>query len=153
MRRYDPFEELRRLQREMDRLFSDWGSENFLALPNPKRDHELMPAIAREPLTDIKETEKDITASIEMPGVDKKDIQLNVTEDGLEVKVEQKHESKEEKQDYIRMERGYRSFYRSLPFPAKVVPDKANAKYDKGVLEITIPKINQTKKKKLIEIK
>ncbi|MFH1126843.1 MAG: Hsp20/alpha crystallin family protein [archaeon] len=153
MRKYDPFEELKRLQREMDRLFSDWDSDRYLALPGPKREHELLPGIAREPLTDVKETEKEIIASLEMPGVDKKDIQLNVTEDGLEVKVEQKHEAKEEKEGYIRMERGYRSFYRSLPFPSKVIPEKANAKYDKGVLEITIPKINETKKKKLIEIK
>lgn len=154
MRGYDPFEELKKLQREMDRVFSEfWGSDRFLALPGPKRERGQMPALAREPLADLKETDKQITASLDMPGVDKKDIKLNITEDGIEVKVEQKEEKKEEKEGYIRIERGERSYYRNLPFPAKIIPEKAQAKYENGVLEITAPKAEETKKKKLLEIK
>lgn len=154
MRRYDPFHEIRQIHEEMDRLFSNiWSKERFLALPKPKGNVDFMPAIAREPLADIRDTEKDIIVSLEIPGVDKKDIQLNVTENGLEVKVEQKHEKKEEKEGYIRMESGYRSYYRNLPFPAKVITEKAEAKYENGVLEVKIPKEHETKKKKQVEIK
>ncbi len=155
--RHDPFDEVRRLQREMDRLWGDmWGGgeEHFLSLPAPGKRGEYLPDVFREPISDLKETDKEVVASIEMPGVSKKDIQLNVTEDGLEVKVEQKHEMKEEKKGYIRMESGYRSYYRRLPFPAKVVAEKAEAKYENGVLEVIVPKQQiESKKKKMIEVK
>ena len=154
MKRYDLFDEIRRMQREMDRLFSDfWGPSRFLALPDAKGERELTGDIVREPLADVKETDKEVITNLDIPGVNKKDIQLNITEDSLEVKVEQKHETKEEKEGYIRMEHGYRSYYRSLPFPTRVIPDKAEAKYENGVLEVKVPKEQETKKKKLIEIK
>jgi len=61
---------------------------------------------------------------------------------------------KEEKKGYIRMESGYRSYYRRLPFPAKVIADRAEAKYENGVLEVTVPKLQiESKKKKMIEVK
>jgi len=155
--RHDPFDEIRRLQREMDRILGDmWsgGEERFLSLPAPTKRGDYLPDVFREPVSDLKETDKQVIASIEMPGVSKKDIQLNVTEDGLEVKVEQKHEMKEEKKGYVRMESGYRSYYRRLPFPTKVIADKAEAKYENGVLEVTVPKLQiDTKKKKMIEVK
>lgn len=154
MKRHDLFDEMRRMQREMDRLFSDFGGPGrFLALPGQKGEKELTGDIAREPLADLKETEKEVITNLDIPGVNKKDIQLNITEDYLEVKVEQKHEAKEEKEGYVKMERGYRSYYRNLPFPARVIPDKAEAKYENGVLEVKVPKEQETKKKKLIEIK
>ncbi len=154
MRRHDLFDEIRKMQREMDRLFSEiWGSDRFLALPGPKRERGLMPYVAREPLADVRETDKEVITNLDIPGVNKKDIQLNITEDYLEVKVEQKHETKEEKEGYVRMERGYRSYYRNLPFPTRVIPGKAEAKYENGVLEVKAPKEQETKKKKLIEIK
>lgn len=154
--RQDPFDEMRRLQKEMDRIMGDMlggGDERFLSLPMPAKRGEYLADVFREPVSDLKETDKAVVASIEMPGVNKKDIQLNVTEDGLEVKVEQKHEEKEEKKGYVRMESGYRSYYRRLPFPTKVIADKAEAKYENGVLEVTAPKLQiESKKKKMIEV-
>lgn len=157
MNRHDPFDEMRRLQKDMDRLLSEmWGGgeERFLSLPAPGKRGDYLPDVFREPVSDLKETDKDVVASIEVPGVSKKDIQLNVTEDGLEVKVEQKHEKKEEKEGYVRMESGYRSYYRRLPFPTKVIAEKAEAKYENGVLEVTVPKQQiESKKRKMIEVK
>ena len=61
----------------------------------------------RKPLTDIWETENEVVASIEIPGVDKKDIDINLTEDKLEIKVEKKHEKEDKKKGMYRLERSY----------------------------------------------
>ncbi|MEM4625237.1 MAG: Hsp20/alpha crystallin family protein [Candidatus Pacearchaeota archaeon] len=144
------FEEIRRLQREIDRSFNDfWDSESYRSLPDytTKRNGLLM----RSPLTDLEETDKELIVKFEIPGVDKKDIQLNVTEDRVEVKVEKKQEFKVEKKGFYREERSYRGFYRSIPLPVEVIPEKAKAKYKDGILEVTIPK-SEIKKKNQIEI-
>jgi len=146
----DIFDEMRRLQREIDRSFSDfWNSESYRALPDYTGKKWVL--AFRSPLTDIEETDKDIIAKFEIPGVDKKDIQLNITEDRIEVKVEKKQETKIEKKGFYREERSYRGFYRSIALPTNVIPEKAKAKYKDGILEVTIPK-NEAKKKNKIEI-
>ena len=91
-----------------------------------------------------------------MPGVDKKDIKVNVTKDSIEIKAEKKKEVKEEdkKKGMFRHERSFAGFYRSFALPNNVDADKANAEYKDGVLKITVPKLKiEEKKKKLLEIK
>jgi HSP20 family protein len=147
--RYDPFEEMRRFQREMNKLFdSFWRSEFPKRLPSPSKGLSLL----REPLADLKETDKELIASIEIPGVDKKDIQLTLTENNLEVKVEKKTEAKIEKKGYIRAERSYRGFYKSIALPVKVIPEKSKATYKNGILEVVMPKAEKKKQKKAKKI-
>ena len=89
----DPFEEIKRFRKEMNRLFDRfWGPSEISekTLLDTRRDMQLF----REPLSDLKETDKEIIANIELPGIDKKDIQLQITENNLEVKVEKKQETK-----------------------------------------------------------
>jgi len=144
----DIFDEIRRLQKEINRSFMDfWGSESFRALPDLSERKDII----RTPLTDLEETDKEVIAKFEIPGVDKKDIQLNVTENLIELKVEKKHEAKVEKKGFYREERSYKGFYRSINLPCEVIPEKAKAKYKDGILEVTIPK-SETKKKSKIEI-
>lgn len=144
----DIFDEMRRLQRELDKSFSDfWGSESYKALPDYTRNKGAL--ALRSPLTDLEETDKEVIAKFEMPGVDKKDIQLNVTPDKIEVKVEKKQEAKVEKKGFYREERSYRGFYRAMALPSEVLADKAKAKYKDGVLEVTIPKAENKKKNKI----
>ncbi|MEM3091330.1 MAG: Hsp20/alpha crystallin family protein [Candidatus Pacearchaeota archaeon] len=152
----DPFEEMKRFRKEINRLFDkflDGGMFSERALPDvndTKKDIQLF----RHPLSDLRETDKELIATIEIPGVDKKDIQLQITENNLEVKVERKREMKEEKKGYLRMERSYRGFYRSMPLPSRVIPEQAKASYKEGILEIVMPKAEKKKpeKAKKIEI-
>ncbi|WP_067960587.1 Hsp20/alpha crystallin family protein [Nitrosopumilus sp. Nsub] len=81
-----------------------------------------------------------------MPGVEKKDIKLNVTDNSIEVSAEHKEESKEKKKNYLRKERNHVSYYRTLPFSEKIVSGKTNAKLTNGILEIHIPKLKPSKK-------
>ena len=105
----------------------------------------------RVPVDDIKETENSVIASVEVPGVEKKDIELNVTENSIEVKVEKKAEKEvKEKGSYSYKSRSH-SFYRALPLPAEVKSSEAKAEYKNGVLTVEIPKVKklEAKKKKI----
>ncbi|MBI5148543.1 Hsp20/alpha crystallin family protein [Candidatus Pacearchaeota archaeon] len=103
----------------------------------------------RSPLTDLKETDKELIAYLEIPGVEKKDIELNVTKDRLEAKVERTTEKKEEKGDYHVEERSYVRFYRSMALPHEVLPDQVKANYKDGVLEVVMPKAEKKDAKKV----
>ena len=83
-----------------------------------------------------------------MPGVKKEDIKISVTEDEISIsgKVEKEREEKEE--DYYYAERAYSSWERIIPLPVKIKSDKAKAKYENGVLEVTLPKAEEAKAKK-----
>jgi HSP20 family protein len=148
----DPFEEMKRFRKEMNQLFDRFFSSDFSRkmLPDVKKEMQLF----RQPLSDLKETEKELIASIEIPGVDKKDIQLKVSENSLEVKVEKKEETKIEKKGYLKAERSYRGFYRLIPLPIKVIPEKTTSTYKNGVLEVVMPKAEKKKieKAKKIEV-
>jgi HSP20 family protein len=133
----DPFEELRNLERRMNRLFEELVGEYRPALLAPE---------VRQPFADIIDTGKEIKVTVELPGVDKENIQINATENMLEIKAEVKQEEEEKRGDYLRKERSYRMFQRSFSLPAEVDPSKARATYKNGVLEITLPKVKEEKK-------
>jgi HSP20 family protein len=133
----DPFEELRNLERRMNRLFEELFGEYRPAL----RTQEV-----RQPFADIIDTGKEIKVTVELPGVDKENIQINATENMLEIKAEVKREEEEKRGDYLRRERSYRMFQRSFSLPAEVDPSRAKATYKNGVLEITLPKIKEEKR-------
>lgn len=145
----DPFEEIRRLERKMNRLFEELWMERPLraALPGAR---ELAPMEerfgVREPFADVVETDKEVKVAVEIPGVDKKDIKIKTTENSIEISAETKREEKEEKKGYIRRERSYGKFYRAMTLPVKVDATKAKASYKNGVLEVTLPKTEEEKK-------
>lgn len=141
-------EEIRKLQREINRSFGDlWESESFKSLPDYTGKKEVLSM--RNPLTDLEETEKEVIVKFEVPGIDKKDIQLNVTPNKIEVKAEKKQEGKIERKGFYKEERSYRGFYRTISLPSEVIPEKAKAKYKDGVLEVVIPKTQNQKKNKI----
>jgi len=146
------------MQEEMDRLFQEFGfGRHRLSLPLRETSATaITPETSnyREPLGDIWETDKEVIASVELPGLDKKDIQVNITDDALEIKAERKMEKEEKKKGMYRVERSYSGFYKCMPLPAEVEADKAEATYKNGVLEIHIPKKEAKKSKaKKIAIK
>lgn len=102
----------------------------------PGEERGLPPAVL-EPLTDVMEDEEKVIITFELPGVDKKDIDLEVTEDSLVLKAE----------------RAGRKYFKEVPLPEKVLPDSVEAKYNNGVLEVTLKRAEKKKKGKKIPIK
>ncbi|MEM5783022.1 MAG: Hsp20/alpha crystallin family protein [Candidatus Aenigmatarchaeota archaeon] len=141
---------MKKLKKEMNRMFKEFDtlSKQF---ENIKFDKENF----RQPLIDLKETDSELIASVEIPGVNKEDIQLKVTEDSLEIKVERKQEVKIQKENYFKAERAYRGFYRKVILPVKIIPEKTKANYKDGILEIIMQKAEEKKikKERKIEVK
>jgi HSP20 family protein len=79
--------------------------------------------------------------------VKKEDVDVSLTDDMITIRGERKKEEKVERKDYYRVERAYGSFTRSFRLPADVQADKAEAKFDQGILEIRIPKMEEAKSK------
>ena len=96
---------------------------------------------------DVKETESEYVIDVEVPGVRKEDIKLDLKDDILTVFVERNEETKEERSDYIRRERRYGSCSRSFYVP-EIKNEEVKAKYNNGVLTITLPKADEIKGKK-----
>jgi HSP20 family protein len=104
------------------------------------------------PSIDISETEKQYLIDVEVPGVDKKDINLNVENNTITISGERKFEKKEDGKQYHRVESHYGTFSRSFTLPDNVNVDSINASYNNGILNITVDK-SEEKMKKQIRIK
>ncbi|RLG72954.1 MAG: Hsp20/alpha crystallin family protein [Methanobacteriota archaeon] len=141
---WDPFREIRRLQAEMDRLFEEFlGGRRFGGrwfLPPGEGREELA---VREPIADLVDAGDEIVATVELPGVNKEDIKVNITENQLEISAETRREEEEEGREYYSRERRYHRFYRRMSLPENVKADAARARYRNGVLEVRIPKLEK----------
>jgi len=124
-------------RREFERSFSTFPTITLPSLPSLPNTH-----------TDIIDEGNKLVVKVDLPGVKKKDIKLNVTDNSLEVSAEHKEEEEEKRKNFLRKERSEVSYYRTLPLPEKVVASKAKAKLIDGVLNITIPKAIPTPKPK-----
>jgi len=106
------------------------------------------------PKVDVKEEDKDIIVSAELPGMDQKDIDVTVTNDSIRISGEKKQEEEQEEKGYYRHETSYGSFERVIDLPAEVDENKAEAEFSKGVLTIKLPKSEEAQAKhKKIKIK
>ena len=94
------------------------------------------------PALDVTEDEKAIVVKVEVPGIDKNDLKVNL-ENGILTISGEKKEEKEEKGKYYRLERRYGSFTRRVDLAAEVKGDKVEAHYDKGLLTVTLPKAEE----------
>jgi HSP20 family protein len=99
------------------------------------------------PVVDIVENENDIIVKAEIPGMEQKDLDVNLAGDVLTIKGEKKAEHEERGDNFHRIERSYGSFSRSLALPCEVQQDKAEANYKNGVLSLRLPKSESCKKK------
>ena len=134
----DIFDEMRRFQREIERMFWDFDRDFRSRSFGEFRD-------VREPIVDVWEDGDHVFVTAELPGVKKDNIDLNVGEQSVEIKASV--EQKEDKEG-MRM-RSYRSFYKSVALPAKVDPDSAEATFSNGILEIKLNKLESSKRKKI----
>ncbi len=150
-----PFETLRR---EIDRVFQDFG-RGLWSFPSrvslfdePFWRRELSWGAA--PAVDISESDKAYEITAELPGMDEKNIEVNVANGGLRIRGEKKEEKEEKKKDYYVSERRYGSFERYFPVPDAVDTDKIEASFKKGVLTVTLPKKPEAQKpEKKIDVK
>ena len=143
--RFDPFEEIERMHEEMDRVFARMFKSH--------KSKELQWSSFRSPVSDLKETEKGIVASIELPGVDKDGIELNVTDTSIEVKAENRIEKKHEKEGFSSYENRMSKFYRRIPLPSEIDASQAKASFKNGILRIEAPKLKELEhKRKRVQI-
>ena len=100
------------------------------------------------------EDENSIYVTAELPGLDEKEIDINLSKDSLTIKGEKREEREEKGKESYYMERSFGTFSRVIPIPVEVNPDKVEATFKKGVLNITLPKAQKEKKEqKKIKIK
>jgi len=137
-----PYDEVREMFREMfEDFFRPWALTSRLG-----RRFALSPAV------DISETDKEYRVSVELPGIEKDDIQVSIDQGRLTISGEKKEEQKEEKENFLRVERSYGTFTRTIPLPATVNEEAAEASFKDGVLTIRLPKTAEGRGKR-IEIK
>ena len=136
--RWEPFEGLTALRREMDRLVEDFSTGSG-ALRFWER--------AAEPAVEVSDTAEAVVVKVQVPGINKDDIQLTITEHALTVKGEMKEEEQQEEKNYHRREFRYGAFVRTIALPAPVQAEKAAAQLKDGVLEVTMPKSAQAQAK------
>lgn len=104
------------------------------------------------PSMDVSETDKAIEIAVELPGLEKKDVELNVSDNLLTIRGEKKSEREEKNKDYHLVERSFESFSRTVELPAGVKAEDISAEIAKGVLKVTVPK-PAPRQSKQIEIK
>ena len=127
----NPFSLMRRLSDEMDRAFA-----SSLGLPTWGRSVEQAMWV---PPVEVFERDNNLVVRAELPGMKKDDVKVEVTDDGLVIQGERKREHEEKREGYYRSERSYGQFFRAVPLPEGVDPEKAKAEFKDGVLQVEIP--------------
>ena len=147
VREYDPF---RDVQMEMNRLFDDVISGAPFAVRS--FDRAGAPGVFM-PRVDISETEKEVRVSAELPGMEEKDVTVEVDAESLLIRGEKREEKEEKNRNWVSREQSYGVFERSIPLPASVQGAQAKATFKKGVLTVTVPKNEDAQnKRKAIKI-
>ena len=144
--RWDPFRELNTLQDRMNRLFQDtWGGTGSLST----RGEESLMGGSFIPPVDVYEDEHNIVLKMELPGVDQKDIEVQLENNVLTVRGERKLEKEEKQDNFQRIERRYGSFARAFTLPSTVSGESVTADSSNGVLKITLAKRAEAKPKQI----
>lgn len=136
---------------EMDRWFDQLMSQGWM---RPRFDwpawaEARLPAGMRAPKVDVIDRDTELVLKAELPGVDKKDLEVTMSDDSVTIKGSSSHEEKEEKGDYHRSEITRGSFSRTVPLPCQVDTSKTQASFKDGMLELTMPKASQAKRKRV----
>ncbi len=142
-----PFELMRRFTEEMDRAFSRMFED--ISLPQRRGFGELA---AWTPAVEIFERDNNMVVRAELPGLNKDDIKVEMTDEGLVIQGERKREREEEREGWYRSERSYGHFYRLIPLPEGVNAEQAKANFENGVLEISAPIPETARRRRSIPI-
>lgn len=138
---FPAYHPMMRLHQEIDRMFDEfhrgfgWPFNNF---DEPFRNPMAVGLL--KPTLDISAGDTEYAITVEVPGVDEKDIQLELVNDTLNIRGEKKQEKEEKDKDFCRIERSYGSFHRVLSLPEDADQDGIQAVFKNGVMKITIPR-------------
>jgi HSP20 family protein len=138
--RWNPFGEMSLLQNQMNRLFES-------ALQG--RSAETNGTTTWTPAADIYESENDLIVNLDIPGIDPKMVDIRVENNLLTIRGERSFEKNQQAENFHRVERTYGTFARSFALSTAVDADKVRAAYNAGVLNITLPKAESAKPKKI----
>jgi HSP20 family protein len=137
--RWEPMRELNALQGEMNRLFNSFFDEGN----GSSAGRRWAPAV------DLLERDDSLVLKADLPGLTEDDVQIEVRDNVLTIAGERKAEHEEKQNGYYRVERSFGRFSRSLQLPDGVDADRIAAVFDKGVLEVTVPKPEQRKPRRI----
>lgn len=107
----------------------------------------------RKPLVDIRDNGKEIIVDVEMPGIPKENIDIQVSANSIEICGELHSENEMEEEGYLRRERSFSTCYRQMPLPTEVIPDGVDAIYEDGMLRVRLPKKDPSPSEKPRKIK
>jgi len=138
--RWEPVRELSSLQNDMNRLFNTFFDTPTAGNGTVRR---WIPAM------DLVEAEDHFVLKADLPGLSEEDVHIDVEGDVLTVSGERKAEHEDKREGYVRVERSYGSFRRSLTLPEGVDAEAVSASFDRGVLEVSIPKPEQRKPRRV----
>jgi HSP20 family protein len=143
-----PLADMSRWERDMEQIFDDFFTRRL----RPFWDERRWPWRGTQmsvPAVDLYEEKDQIIAKAELPGIEKDDIQVNITDHLLTIMGEKKKEEEIKEKAYYRAERSYGSFSRTVELPSEIQFDKARASFKNGVLEIRLPKSEEARKKEV----
>ena len=140
--RYNPWQEMSHLQRQLNRLFDDalipenWGDFSNLS---------------KVPAAELTETDDALHLKLEVPGMEAKDLDIQVMADRVAIAGERKSETKSEENGRTRSEFRYGKFSRVIPLPTEIQNTNVTAEYKNGILNLTLPKV-EAEKHKVVKI-
>jgi HSP20 family protein len=141
--RWEPVRELNTIQNEMNRLFNTFFDAQAPAAGQSTNLRRWIPAM------DLVETQDDFVLRADLPGLSEGDVNIELEDNVLTISGERKSAHEENKEGYYRVERAWGTFSRSLTLPEGVNPEAVKASFDRGVLEVRIPKPEQRKPRKV----
>lgn len=143
--RWQPFQEFTSLQRQMNSVFDHFfgRATSWMPFEENLSDWEVGPPV------DIYEDDQKLTFKVEVPGIDEKDVRVEIADNVLRVRGERELEKDIKEENFRRIERRYGAFSRSFTLPTTVDPDKIDANYAHGVLTIQLPKRAGAKTKQI----
>lgn len=130
-----------RLRSALDRVFEDFFEGSLLPVRREGDGLRYLPAI------DLRETDDALIVEAELPGLNQKDITVQVVGDVLTIRGERKRESEQKSKNYLRREMSYGIFERRIPLPAEIDPDRVEASTTNGILQVSLPKVAGAKAK------
>ena len=135
--RYNPWQEMNSLQRQLNRMFDDVITPASFADGN----------LSKVPAAELTETEENIVLKLEVPGMQPADLNIEAAHKSIFISGERKSETQSEAEGKTRSEFRYGSFQRVIPLPAKIQNTRVKAEYKDGILYLTLPKAEEEKNK------
>ena len=135
MRYWQPFTEIETIRQQLDKVFDQ------LATTRDNSEAAWMPAL------ELVDGGDNFVLKAQLPGIDPKDIDVQVTREAVSISGERRYENRDHQSGYVRSEFRYGKFHRVLPLPAHIKNDSVQAEYKDGILMLTLPKVTEARNK------